>query len=182
MRVVGTEDAEIDFEFLIGSFGLSISLRVVGGGEFDVVFQETGKLLCKCRGKLGTTIRDKGVMETKTFEYVVKKGLGDPGCTNGFATRSKNYPLSKAMVDHDQDRIESRGRRKVGDEVDRELLEWERGGGRYRTEGQSGGMGVDFVLLTDRTFINKMFDEGGKSRPPVVSLKDGLGVKDSHMA
>ena len=43
MRVVGTEDAEIGFEFLIGSFGLSIGLRVVGGGEFDIIFQETGK-------------------------------------------------------------------------------------------------------------------------------------------
>ena len=107
MRVVGTEDAEIGFEFLIGLFGLPIGLRVVGGGKFDVVFQETGKLSCECRGELGTTIRDNGVMKTKTFEYVVKKELGDSGCINGFATRSKNYPLSKTMVDHNQDRIES---------------------------------------------------------------------------
>ena len=42
-------------------------------------------------------------------------------------------------------------------------------------------MGVDLVLLTDHTSINKILDEGGKSRPPVVSLKDGLGVEDSHM-
>ena len=78
---------------------------------------------------MGTMIRDKGVMETKTFEYVVKKELGNPGCVNGFATRSKNYPLSKTMVNHDQDRIKSRGRWKVSNEVDRELLEQERGGG-----------------------------------------------------
>ena len=43
-------------------------------------------------------------------------------------------------------------------------------------------MGVDLVLLTDRTSINKIFDEGSKSRPPVVPLKDGLGVKDAHVA
>ena len=43
-------------------------------------------------------------------------------------------------------------------------------------------MGVDLVLLTDRTSINKILDEGGKSWPPVVSLKDGLGVEDSHNA
>ena len=28
--VVGTEDAEISFYFLIGSFGLSVSLRMIG--------------------------------------------------------------------------------------------------------------------------------------------------------
>ena len=43
-------------------------------------------------------------------------------------------------------------------------------------------MGVDLVLLTDHTSINKMFDEGSKSWPPVVPLEDGLGVKDAHMA
>ena len=48
MRVVGTEDAAIGFKFLIGSFSLSVGLRVVGGGEFDVIFQEMGKFSCKC--------------------------------------------------------------------------------------------------------------------------------------
>ena len=48
MRVVGTEDAEIGFEFLIGSFGLSIGLRMVGGGEFDIIFQEMGEFSCEC--------------------------------------------------------------------------------------------------------------------------------------
>ena len=39
--VIGTEDAEICFDFLIGSFGLSISLWVVCSGEFDVVVEES---------------------------------------------------------------------------------------------------------------------------------------------
>ena len=46
--VIGTEYVEIGFEFLIGSFSLSIGLRVVGGGEFDIIFQEVGKFSCKC--------------------------------------------------------------------------------------------------------------------------------------
>ena len=40
-RVVGAEYAEIGFEFLIGSFGLSFGLRVVGSGESYVVVEET---------------------------------------------------------------------------------------------------------------------------------------------
>ena len=48
MRVVGTEDVKIGFEFLIDSFGLSIGLRVVDGGEFDIIFQEAGEFSCEC--------------------------------------------------------------------------------------------------------------------------------------
>ena len=38
--VIGAEYAEIGFEFLIGSFSLSIGLKVVGGGELYVVVEE----------------------------------------------------------------------------------------------------------------------------------------------
>ena len=48
MRVVGAEDAEIGFELLIGLFGLSVSLRVVGDGEFDVILQEMSEFPCEC--------------------------------------------------------------------------------------------------------------------------------------
>ena len=121
-------------------------------------------------------------MKAKAFEYIVKKELGDSGCITGFGARSKNHPLCKAMVDYDHDRIKIRGWRKVSDKVDGELLERQSGGGRYGTEGWSGGVGVDLVLLTDRTSINKVFDEGSKSWPPIVPLEDGLGAKDAHVA
>ena len=39
-QVIGAEDVEIGLEFLIGSFSLSIGLRVVGGGESYVVVEE----------------------------------------------------------------------------------------------------------------------------------------------
>ena len=47
-RVIGTEDAEISFEFLIGSFRLTISLGVVGRGESYIVFEEAGEFSGKC--------------------------------------------------------------------------------------------------------------------------------------
>ena len=39
-RVIGTEDAKVSLNFLISSFRLSIGLRVISGGEFDVVLEE----------------------------------------------------------------------------------------------------------------------------------------------
>ena len=49
LGVVGTEDVEIGFDLLIGSFGLSVGLRVVRGGEFDIVLKKA----CKFSGEGG---------------------------------------------------------------------------------------------------------------------------------
>ena len=46
--VIGTEDVEISFKFLIGLFRLTISLGVVGRGESYIVFEEVGKFSGKC--------------------------------------------------------------------------------------------------------------------------------------
>ena len=43
-------------------------------------------------------------------------------------------------------------------------------------------MSINLVLLADCTAINKVFDKGEKTRPPVVVLKDSLGAEDTHMA
>ena len=42
-RVVGTEDMKIHFKFLIGSLGLTISLRMIGSGQANIVSQEMSK-------------------------------------------------------------------------------------------------------------------------------------------
>ena len=40
LRVVGAEDAKICFNFLIGPLGLSICLRMIWGGELDIIVEE----------------------------------------------------------------------------------------------------------------------------------------------
>ena len=40
-RVVGAEDAKICFNLLIGLLHLSICLRVIHGGEFDIIMEES---------------------------------------------------------------------------------------------------------------------------------------------
>ena len=39
-RIIGTEDAKICFNLLIGSFRLSVHLRVICGGEFDIIVEK----------------------------------------------------------------------------------------------------------------------------------------------
>ena len=81
--IVGTKDMKIGFDFLIGSFGLSISLRVVRSGESNVVFEDSGKFLGKRRGELGSSVRNEGVVKSEAFEYMVEKELGNTVCING---------------------------------------------------------------------------------------------------
>ena len=39
LRIVGTEDSEISLNFLVGSLSLSIHLRVISGGEADIIME-----------------------------------------------------------------------------------------------------------------------------------------------
>ena len=40
LRIIGTEDVKICFNLLIGSLGLSIRLRVICSGKFDIIVKE----------------------------------------------------------------------------------------------------------------------------------------------
>ena len=43
VRIIGAHDTKISFDFLIGSFSLSISLGVVGGREADIIFEKSSE-------------------------------------------------------------------------------------------------------------------------------------------
>ena len=63
-------------------------------------------------------------------------------CSDCFLGRAENYPLCKAMVNHDQQRVKAGGSGEVGDEVTRDLLEGARGVGFDRGEQWDGGVCV----------------------------------------
>ena len=77
MGVVGTKDTKIGFDFLIGSFGLPISLRMICGGESNIIFEDSGKFFGECRGKLGSSVGNESIVESEAFEYVFEKELGN---------------------------------------------------------------------------------------------------------
>ena len=83
-RVVGAEDAKICFNLLIGSFCLSICLRVIRSGEFDIVVEESCKFSGKGGCELWASVGYQRVMEAKVFEYMVKKMFGHSSHIYGF--------------------------------------------------------------------------------------------------
>jgi hypothetical protein len=48
MGVIGTEDSQVSFNFLIGPLCLAISLRMICCGETNIVVKDTSKFSSKC--------------------------------------------------------------------------------------------------------------------------------------
>ena len=78
----------------------------------------------------------------------------DPFSGDGFLCGAENYPLSKPMADHDQERIEGQGRRKVHEKVIEDLLEGVSTRGLDWSEGGYSGVSIRLVLLAGGTAFN----------------------------
>ena len=141
-RVRSTKDPQIDFYFLVDLFHFPSKLRVVGNREGKIVVEEFPKFFGEGRGELWTMIRDNLVVESKAEVDLVEKEGGNPFYGDCFLCGAENYPLSKPMVDHNQERVKARGYRQVSDEVARDLLEGSRGKKLDRGERWNGGMGI----------------------------------------
>ena len=68
-------------------------------------------------GELRSSVRDDFVKKSEMKEDFVEEKGGNPFGGDGFLRRAKNYPLSKPMVYHDQERIKVQGDRKISDEI-----------------------------------------------------------------
>ena len=120
-------------------------------------------------------------MKTKTFEYKVKKQLGNSCGVNGLVARCKNYPLHKAMVDHDHDRIKTHRRREIGDEVNGQLFKWESDIGLYWEQRGHNRVCVGLVLLANRAAGDEVLHKDGETQPPEIPFQDRFGMKDTHV-
>ena len=120
-------------------------------------------------------------MKTKVFEYKVKKELGNSCSIDGLLARCENYPLCKAMVDHDHDRIKTRRGGEVGDEVDRELFKRERDIGLDWEKRWDNRVCIGLVLLANGATSDKVLYEGGETWPPEIPFQECLGMEDTHV-
>ena len=96
---------------------------------------------------MGSLVRDDLVIEAETKVYFVEKECSNTFGSDGFLRGTENHPLSKPMVDHDQQGIKASGKGEVSNEVAGDLLE--RAGHRGANGGEQwdSGMGISFVLL-----------------------------------
>ena len=81
-----------------------------------------------------------------------------------FLGETENYPLCKAMVDHDQQRVNAGGGGEVGDKVTRDLLKGVRGMRLDWGQWGDSGVRVQFVLLACSTALNVFSYELSKTQ------------------
>ena len=158
-RVGPAEDLEVCFDLLVNSFHFTVRLGVIGSGEGEVIIEELSEFLGEGGCKLGPSIRDNFVVESEAQVDFVEKEGGYPLGGDSFLCGAENYPLCEAMVDHDQQGIEARGSRKVGDQVARDLLEGVRGMGFDQSERGDHGMSVRLVLLARGAALDVLVHE-----------------------
>ena len=95
-----------------------------------------------------------------------EKKLGYSYGIHGFGAGGENYPLTKAMVDHNHDRIKTVDQREIGNEVGRKVLKGVRALKGKESDGQDHRMGENLVCLANCTPGNIFPDIGGEARPP----------------
>jgi len=154
---------------LVDKFGFSVGLRVVGGGKGEVIVENSSKFSSECRGELWAMVRDNLVVESIAEEDFVEEEGGNSLGGDSFLSGAENYPLSKAMVYHNQERIEAGGGGEVGDKIARDLLERPRGRGLNWSERWDSGVRVGFVLLADAAAFNILADVRSEARPSKLS-------------
>ena len=141
-RIWPAEDLKIGFHLLVNTFCFAIRLRVIHSGKGKVIVEELAKFFGKGRGELWAMIGDDFVIKPKVEVDFVEKEYSYPFGGDHFLSGAENYLFSKTMVNHDQQRIETRGGGEVGDEVTGDLLEGARGTGFDQSKWGNGGMCV----------------------------------------
>jgi hypothetical protein len=91
---------------------------MIGGRGCDGVIKEFSKSFREFRDELRASVRDNLVVESKSAVNMLEEKFCYTLQSDGFQARSNNYPLHKAVVDHDHNRIKSTGGREIHDEID----------------------------------------------------------------
>jgi len=115
-------------------------------------------------------------------ENVFEKQGSNAGSVDSFVTRDENHPLHKPMVNHDQNRVKTRGKWQIRDHVAGNLLEQAGGGERDRAKPRDSWVSVNLVGLASNAASHKLVNKGGKTRPPVVALNQVNGAEITAMA
>ena len=99
-------------------------------------------------------IREGFVVEAKVEVYFMEKEGGYSFSGDGFFHRAENHPLSKPMVDHDQEGIKAGEQWKVSYRVTGDLLKGSESRGVNGNEWGNDGVCIHFALLAGYTAFN----------------------------
>ena len=111
------EDAEILLEPLIRSFGLAVSLGVIGSAYVLRNIEDAAQLFREVGCKPGIPVRDNFTGGTVVWKDVLDIKIGNSGGGSGFVARDKDRGFRAVMVGNGKDAVEAVGEGELNDEV-----------------------------------------------------------------
>ena len=166
---VVNEDAEILFEPLIRSFGLAVSLGVVGGAYVLLDIEDAAKFLREMGRKAGIAVRDDLAGSTVVWKNVLDVKIGDSGGGSRFVAGDEDGSFRAVMVGNGEDAVEAVREWELNNEIHGDGFKGEGGAvGRDGAVGNMGARGTGCGGLTGGATSDERGDKGLHVGPPIV--------------
>ena len=120
-------------------------------------------------------------MYSEAFEDVREEKSSYFGHVDGFGAWNDNYPLHKAVVDHDQNGVHPAYFQEVCNKVHRELFKREGCCGSDGVQWRANRVCIHFVLLAYGASFNELVNVSSQAWPPEVTFKESLGMESTCM-
>ena len=173
------KDTEVLFKPLICSFGLAISLGVIGGTYILFDVENTAEFLWEMRREAGIPVCDNLARGAVMWKDVLNIKVGDGGGGGRFMARDENGSLRTVVIRDSEDTVEAIGEWEFDDEIHGDGFEGE--GGAIGDDGavrDAGARGIDFGGLAGGAPSNERGDKGLHVRPPIVLGDEETGFED----
>ena len=177
------EDAEILFKPLIRSFGLAVSLGVVGRAYVLRDVKDAAKLLRETGRKSGISVRDDFAGSTVVWENMLDVKVGNSGGGSRFVAGDEDGSFRAVMVGDGEDAVEAVREWEFDNEIHGDSLKGEGGAvGRDGAMGNTGSRGNGLGGLTGGTTVDERGDKGFHMGPPVIFGDEEAGFEDAGVA
>ena len=174
------EDAKILFKPLIRSFGLAISLGVVGGAYVLRDIEDAAEFLREVGRETGIAVRDDLAGSTVVWKNMLDVKVGNSGGGSHFVAGNEDGRFRAVMIGNGEDAVKSVREWEFNDKVHSDGLEGEGGAvGRDGAVRDTGARGNGLGGLTGGATTDKGGDKGFHMGPPIVLGDEKASFEDA---
>ena len=177
------EDAEILFKPLICSFGLAVSLGVIGRAYILLNIKDAAKLLWETGCKAGISVCDDLARSTVVWKDMLDVKVGNNGGGSRFVAGNEDGSFRAVMVGNGEDAVEAVREWELDNEIHGNSFKGE--GGAISRDGAMGNAGTrsnGFGGLTGSAAMDEGGDKGFHVGPPVIFGNKEAGFEDAGVA
>ena len=174
------EDAKVLFKPLIRSFGLAVSLGVVGGAYVLRDIEDAAEFLWEMGCKMGIPVRDDLAGSTVVWKNILDVKIGNSGGGSRFMAGNEDGGFRAVMVGNGEDAIKAVGEWELNNEIHGDGFKGEGGAvGRDGAVGNTGARGNGFGGLTGGAAPDERGDKGFHMGPPIIFGDEKAGFEDA---